>query len=290
MLTSSDSTGVLSGGSNRVVIVIPVYSPNPTSYERASLQNLTQVLGHYPTCIVCPEGLDVSEYLRISPFLDIVYLDRKWFSSIANYSRLLLSPNFYNLFRRYEYLFLFQLDAWVFSDQLLDWCTKGYDYIGAPWFDEVHEVPDLKKAFWGSGNGGFSLRKIVSMLKVLHTFRYVYTFSEIYSLLKTTRKLSNFRKFFHFLKSVTFQNNFHAYFNNFSHNEDAFWGFYAPRSFSWYRVPKMNDALLFAFEKRCEESYAYLNNQLPFGCHKWWHPDEIEFWKQFIPFIESDEA
>lgn len=29
---------------------------------------------------------------------------------------------------------IYQLDAWVFNDELSSWCSLGYDYIGAPFF------------------------------------------------------------------------------------------------------------------------------------------------------------
>ena len=30
-------------------------------------------------------------------------------------------------------MLIYQLDAYVFKDELLNWANKGYDYIGAPW-------------------------------------------------------------------------------------------------------------------------------------------------------------
>ena len=39
-------------------------------------------------------------------------------------------------------------------DELLDWCNKNYDYIGAPWVKKERDNILLK-----TGNGGFSLRK-----------------------------------------------------------------------------------------------------------------------------------
>jgi small ligand-binding sensory domain FIST len=31
-------------------------------------------------------------------------------------------------------IFDLPMDCLVFSDQLLAWCNRGYDYVGAPWF------------------------------------------------------------------------------------------------------------------------------------------------------------
>jgi hypothetical protein len=63
-------------------------------------------------------------------------------------------------------MLIYQLDAWVFKDDLMKWCNKGYDYIGAPWFEDFGSYEKGKK-LWRVGNGGFSLRKIKYFCKVL---------------------------------------------------------------------------------------------------------------------------
>lgn len=44
----------------------------------------------------------------------------------------MLEADFYRRFGKYKYMLIYQLDAFVFSDKLLDFCEMGYDYIGAP--------------------------------------------------------------------------------------------------------------------------------------------------------------
>lgn len=62
----------------------------------------------------------------------------------------MLTKEFYLRFRQWEYLLIYQLDAYVFQDELMDWCNKGYDYIGAPFLKLNREVD------WNNcGNGGF---------------------------------------------------------------------------------------------------------------------------------------
>lgn len=45
----------------------------------------------------------------------------------------MLSAEFYERFLAWDYILLCQTDAFVFRDELADWCARGYDYIGAPW-------------------------------------------------------------------------------------------------------------------------------------------------------------
>lgn len=44
----------------------------------------------------------------------------------------MLSAEFYDRFAAYEYVLIYQLDAFVFADRLAEFCQMGYDYIGAP--------------------------------------------------------------------------------------------------------------------------------------------------------------
>lgn len=88
-------------------------------------------------CLICHEKLDLSEYK--SCFLDsqvdfcVRYFNEQYFDSRKSYNELMLSVDFYRSFREYQYMLIYQLDAFVFEDQLEYWCNKGYDYIGAPW-------------------------------------------------------------------------------------------------------------------------------------------------------------
>ena len=73
-------------------------------------------------------------------------MDEKYFISKESYSRLLVSKSFYEAFSEYEYILIYQPDCLVFSDQLLEWCKKGNDYIGAPWY----KTETMKRANWAN--------------------------------------------------------------------------------------------------------------------------------------------
>ena len=144
-----------------VCIVIPVYKTLLSDSESQSLKRCFDILGNYPIFFVCPDSLDLGLYQRIAKKeIKIERFADKYFRGIGGYNELMVLREFYQRFDKYEYLLIYQLDAFVFDDQLSAWCQKGYYYIGAPWF---HETKMRVK----SGNGGFSLRKVAKFVKAL---------------------------------------------------------------------------------------------------------------------------
>ena len=154
-------------GEKRVIAVIPLYRETMSENEERSFRRNTAVLGkNHPVAAFAPEGMDLSLYTGIFPQLIVERFSAHFFRSVKDYSRLLLSEEFYERFSAYEWLLVCQLDAWVFRDGLLDWCRDEYDYIGAP-IPATWE-PDREGKFPVIvGNGGFSLRRISAFLKVL---------------------------------------------------------------------------------------------------------------------------
>ena len=264
----------------KVAILVISHKTTLSYNEIKSLRQLYNILGHYPIKFIVPHGLDVSNYPQVNKNLEFKFIAPKWQSTYRQFNRLKIEPFIYKMFADYEYILFYELDAWVFKDNLLEWCEKKYDYVGAPWFKAEEHQSDLEKSFIGIGNGGLSLRKVSAMLKVLHSFKYVYSYKQCQLFLDKQPNMNFIKKTLSLVKSFTISNNFHYLFNNYGNNEDYFWGKYAAKHFKWFTVPDMDDALKFSFEKRCEESFKHLNGQLPFGCHKW--ENEINFWKDYI--------
>ena len=100
----------------KVVIAVPVYRTELTWYEKISLARLYAVLPHYPIVFVSPEGLALPEAVRQGH--PVMEFSGEFFTSVAAYSRLLLSQQFYVRFRDFEYMLIYQLDAFVFVDLL----------------------------------------------------------------------------------------------------------------------------------------------------------------------------
>ncbi|MCH2044338.1 MAG: hypothetical protein MK212_09335 [Saprospiraceae bacterium] len=232
-----------------VVIVIPVYKETPNKMEIRSLEQCAKILEQHPKTLICPEGLDVRKYQAIIPNLNIQYYPAKYFRGYNSYSQLCLSPFFYKDFDEYNFMLIYQPDCWVFRDELLEWCAKGYDYIGAPWLEKPPNVRKKKMILNLSslvvgkvGNGGFSLRKIKTMQKAAKWGLRVFRF--------------------------------------WPKNEDFYWAVIIPKFHRIHR-PSVDEALNFAFELSPAKAYLRTNQQLPFGCHAW-ESYNLDFWKKFI--------
>ena len=236
-----------------VVIVIPVYKSQISEVERNVLERCLRVLARYDMAFVHPEGLDLSNHRALVPLAKAVPFAEQYFEGVSGYNKLLISPAFYQTFEHYQYMLIFQLDAWVFEDSLLEWCNKGYDYIGAPWIDEPTPgktsalIPFTKLCINQVGNGGLSLRRVSTHLRI-------------------ARRLGLLTRFYHY-------------------NEDVFWSIFVPMFFRSYRKPTVLEALSFAFEYKPRESYEKIGNKLPFGCHAWERTDR-EFWDQHIHLMK----
>lgn len=155
-----------------VCVVVPVYKAKPTLSEMASFRQCLTVLRNYDICVITYKGLDLPVYDELSletrKEYKLRFFAKDYFASVAGYNSLCLSVSFYERFLDYKYMMIYQLDAWVFRDELSYWCSLGYDYIGAPWFFRDKKDIEYTKKMEGIGNGGFSLRKISHCLKVLN--------------------------------------------------------------------------------------------------------------------------
>src|SRR5690554_5421124 len=167
-----------------VAVVIPVYKVNPSESEIQSFKQCLDVLGNYPIILVAPLGFDFKQYDQIAgKSLSYISFDKRYFVSTKGYSELLLSRSFYKLFLSYTSILIYQLDAWVFNDELAYWCSLGYDYIGAPWLDappiisKNKPIINLSKLLENKvGNGGLSLRKVKPHLKWAVWASFVFKF------------------------------------------------------------------------------------------------------------------
>ncbi len=240
----------------QIAVVIPVYKQSLNALESISLHQVLKVLGQYKIIFVGPEDLNTKEYeeLCVGNF-EYVSFKEKYFDNVGNYSYLLTTSQFYKPFLAYKYILIYQLDAYVFKDELLYWCNQNYDYIGAPWIAPEWQQK-LKQRFGSTiikyffkevGNGGLSLRKVATFYKAA-------LFCYLFALLWPKHW-----------------------------NEDSFWSNLVPKIFSSFKIPQTKIALQFAFEEKPEKCFALNENKLPFGCHAWekYNP---EFWKQYIDF------
>lgn len=251
---------------NSVIIVVPVYRQF-TKEEKASFEQLIKILGKYPIDLLHPKSFAVDSIKKSVPSVTDTPMDDAWFKGRMEYNKLCLSPDFYRHYSEYSYMLIYQLDAWAFRDELLDWVKKGYDYVGAPWvpkdyyykwYVERHarlvrnlfprklmNIPHYIRNF-SAGNGGFSLRKIKTMITITEDDKDI------------IRKVIEHDM-----------------------GEDEYISHIASRTHK-LNIPDWKTALAFAFERAPKHCYRLNKNKLPFGCHSWDRTRRYAFWSQFI--------
>jgi len=270
-------------GRRKVAVVVPMYKSQLAADEEISYRQLMHFLGGFDKYIVSPESLNIAlDGFEVKRFRD------EFFHSTATYSALLLSLEFYQAFAAYEYILVYQLDCLVFSDQLLEWCSMDFDYVGAPWFrsDGADFVSEA-----AVGNGGFSLRKVESFLRVIDSPGFATELNKYrdafcaarpwYTRLfcvphQLRRRLDLFLGKRRDILSETGQVPAGERLN-----EDCFWSFKAADYCPDFKIAPVRDGLRFSFEMAPRRCFERNGGQLPFGCHAWNKYDR-EFWEPFL--------
>jgi hypothetical protein len=260
---------------SKVAIVIPVYKElsSHSMNEKALFEQAKKVFKSRTLFLVGPNSLD-TEFIAAERFNFIPFKD-KFFKDKLTYSKLLCSQKFYQSFTNYDYIQVVQTDCWLFEDQLDDYTSRGFDYIGAPWMKNGFEgkpEPEL----WKVGNGGFSLRKVNSFLSIIDQIQKTEkgefpVFQDLGEGIIRT------------LKNKGIRNNLKHYIKN-PPGEDIFWSIYVPMVFSEneFNVADTETAAHYSFETLPQFLYEKVTNQnLPMGCHNW-TGNNPEFWKNHI--------
>ena len=165
-------------------IVIPVYKIKLSGNEEKAFLNCLSKIRTYPIVLIAPSSLDTSWYEEKGHLIIKRFKD-KFFKSERSYSKLLLTQKFYQAFQEYRYILIVQTDVWILQTdhELNKFINSGYDYIGAPWkqgirayaytFKGIAHFPKLisRPQELYVGNGGLSLRKVDSHMKLLKKYR-----------------------------------------------------------------------------------------------------------------------
>jgi len=235
-----------------VAVVIPSHKSDLNPLEVISVKQAVAVLGAYDLWLAAPKGLNTGRWKEWAPTIRVCEFDPYYFASPQGYNHLCRTEEFYARFSAYDYILLYQTDCYVFRDELLDWCGRGYDYIGAPWMnDEFRKGSQKRWTQWRVlrpflrkvGNGGFSLRRVDALRRASRRLRFWTD---------------------HMLDIP----------------EDVFWcnfGRYLYR----LKIPGWREALAFAFDASPEECLKTASGRLPFGCHAW-NTASLEFWKEHV--------
>lgn len=263
------------------VIVIPIHCAIPSQNELISFKQCFKILHNHPIKVIAPRDLDLSHYIKVVPNFEVIYIDPIWQSSIRQYNRLKISSFFYELFNGFDFLLTYELDAFVFQDNLDYWCKQGYDYIGAPWFEGWDKANKTAKII-GVGNGGFSLRNIASSLRAIKKRNTLKKLQIIWHNCFAQKIIPFATAALLFKKHFKIQNM--EYLNDIfdsSKNEDYYWTQIIANFFNNYKVAPIKDAIKFSSDTNPSILFEMNNYKLPFGCHAWGRY-EPEFWNKFI--------
>lgn len=255
-----------------VKVIIPIYKESLKDWERASLENTMRVLSAYPIVFLTPPRLKIHFLTATYPTAEVMEVSSDWLGTrrgIAGYNEMMMSKAFYDLFADTDYILICHLDAWIFRDELNEWCRAGYDIVAAPWpMRPRYEHFPLKQwlalkhrlcapghivrshMFGRIGNGGLCLRRVSAFRQACTTYA---------------------------VEIDTFNRH-----DDDLHNEDIFWAL-VPREFNY---PDVATALRFAYDLKPQVCHHLNRGQLPMGCHGFMHKSRIRFWEQFIPFIK----
>lgn len=221
-------------------IVIPIYKTEMEWYEKISLQQAHSLFTRHPIFYMMPEHLVIPFTFPKSEYYEIRF-PAKFFEDIHGYNALLLTPQFYQAFRAYKYILIYQLDAFAFSDQLKRFCNMGYDYIGAPWPFHCGHLPGIlgQNVFLHVGNGGFSLRNVSACTELL-------------------QRNANLVK-------------------EWNYTEDAFFAYCGKYHISSFRTAPVDVACQFSWDFYPARYARKTQGILPFGCHAW-HRRNADFY------------
>lgn len=251
------------------VVVVPLYTTRLTSDAAMSLMRSVVVLGRHPFALVCPNSLDLAPLeALLAPAKPVIErFDDTYFDGVAGYNQLMLSQTFYDRFAGFDYLLICQTDAFVFHDALHAWCAKGHDYIGAPWISTPRTA--LRKTLFRFnnllrrrkksdeylfkvGNGGFSLRKVAMMRRIVYELRGDIDWH---------------------LAHPDYRDR---------HVEDRYISLVAPTRIPEMRIPDYREAVDFCIDRRPKLALSMNEGRLPFACHGFDKRNVRDFWRPIL--------
>lgn len=269
----------------KIAIVIPVYR-TPNRWEKISIRQCCKVLGQYDHYLIAPDNLDTSAFQSLWAEYGLsLYEERfapKYFKGPNEYNQLCLSREYYIHFlaEGYSHILIYQPDAFIFKDDLSKWCSKGYEYIGAPNVGKARQNVYSPAMPMRVGNGGFSLRSIPAFMRFFDGQKPVFNLWHVLTS-PLIRKPNYWWIVAKALKLRFTGNTPTEVLAHWQGNEDDFWGCLLALSEYALSRPVPEEALQFAFDRFPRELYARTGH-LPMGCHAWHKYEYEEFWKPII--------
>jgi hypothetical protein len=286
-----------------VAVCIPYYKEYSsfTDFERLLLGNNIAKLGSYTIYFLIPERLanDASKIacrymdLHIGFDVKMIQVANKHLESVRSYDRFLKSCVFYEIFARYDFVCICQLDAWIFRDELRKFAKFNYPLIGAPW---LYQSNNGILRYLGTGNGGYSLRNVTACRKVLEMRRLKLNENVFKGMMREIIRCRimgrshSIKNTIHLylLKIILKCRIFHNYFVSYLVlQEDMFLSLLMYSTELGGIMPSLFESASFSFEQFPDSLLKLTEKKLPTGCHAPIRYGQ-DFWSQFIPYCFVD--
>lgn len=277
-----------------VAVVIPFYKVELNDWEAKSLRRALTVFSDRDIVLLLPSKLRAQD-VKSLPYewpehTSFCYVNDVFLSSVSSYNSFLLTTDFYQLFVDYEYILIYQLDAYVFEDELDEWTALGYDYIGAPIYPEG--TPYGESAVQCMGAGGFSLRKVRSFIGNIKQNKRIFYYADLQEIMEPFNIKGKIPKYVHYficllkgnLRLISSKNNL----EKLGINEDVVFGKYVPKYYLSFKVADYQSSIRFCIDGYPEKDLKLLDGKLPFGLHAWYkNENNLEVWRKFIPDVPN---
>lgn len=287
-------------------VLVPIYKLNLSEQELKSLIILVNGLSSYPIRLIikaslCDKFFPFLCILKHHGDIELISIKDCYFESVQSYNALMLSSWFYELFSLWDYVLIHQLDARLINPSALqELIYLNYDYVGGPFVVPI--VPAIKPLnlcvrFYG-GNGGLSLRRTSSIIKLLKNRDFYhkplrgFLDSLSYTLMRLRTsgvKTLSLRWLFSVLfepLAMTFgwRNTLVTMQPTSTCQEDYIFSVYAPRRFKDFRVAPAWVASAYIVDTFPE--LIVKSSRLPFllGCHGW-EKNSKQFWHDSLPSV-----
>lgn len=258
----------------RLAVLVPTHLEQLDEGLAATLLNNATQLKGYKLEVILPHTCSPSWYEDFFAEHGIdgtVRLVRtEYFGSPAAVNKMGTDPAFYRMYQEFDYILVCHLDAWLFRDRLAYWMDKGYDFIGAPLFlPENDKVHFLQRMAPFGGNGGLSLRRVASCIRVLETFqpgRSPRRLAQAVWFLACNRQWGFIAILFRLLRELS--RDWRGTCEKYNIYEDVFFTIVAPLCGNSISIPSSRVAMKFA----CEVNYPLFQKELlglepPLGIH-----------------------
>jgi len=168
----------------RLIVVVPTHLEELNDDLAVVLLHNATKLKAYPLEVVLPETCSPSWYEEFFAKHGINgkvrLVEAGYFGSPEAVNKMGTDPNFYRMYREFEYLLICHLDAWIFQNRLDEWMAEGYDFVGAPLFlPEKGKEHFVKRMAPFGFNGGLSLRRVDTCIHILENFQAGRSFEHI---------------------------------------------------------------------------------------------------------------